>query len=394
MSENDSNMTDDTVNKTAATETTANEITENKSASNETDGKEKTSKDNTEAEDTTKHRGRFSQVFIYLGKLFRMFIFQNDWKVLPMSAIISGLVSFVVGANLFKTQEGTLMGTFALACICIWNGFFNSIQVICRERPIVKREHRSGMHISAYISAHMIYQAFLCLGQTIITIIVCKLTGVAFPKQSLITSWAIIDIGISLFLITYCADIMALMVSSIVHTTTTAMTIMPFLLIFQLVFSGGFFQLNGDLVNKIKETTISKWGLTALCSQGNYNSLQMVTLWNAVSKFQDLDASDYLVGLEDYTDEEPQQEMIPVNDLDFTTAPKKELKPIRDFMVYAQESGAKEQILNWSGRNNQNPNYAFDANIVLKCWRRLILFIIIYASIAVISLEFIDRDKR
>ena len=84
--------------------------------------------------------GHIYQTFIYLGKLFRMFIFQNDWKVLPMAAIIAGLVSFVVGKNVFVNQEGTLTGTFALTCVCIWNGFFNSIQVICRERPIVKKE--------------------------------------------------------------------------------------------------------------------------------------------------------------------------------------------------------------------------------------------------------------
>ena len=70
-----------------------------------------------------KHRGRVAQTFIYLGKLFRMFLFQNDWKVLPMSAVIAALVAFAVGANLFKTMEGTMMGTFALSCICIWNGF-------------------------------------------------------------------------------------------------------------------------------------------------------------------------------------------------------------------------------------------------------------------------------
>ena len=86
-----------------------------------------------------RHTGRIPQTFIYLGKLFRMFIFQNDWKVLPMAAIIAGLISFAVGSNLFKTMEGTLTGSFAVACICIWNGFFNSIQVICRERAIIKR---------------------------------------------------------------------------------------------------------------------------------------------------------------------------------------------------------------------------------------------------------------
>lgn len=308
-----------------------------------------------------KHRGRFSQVFICLGKLFRMFIYQNDWKVLPMAAIIAGLVSFVVGANLFKTQEGTLMGTFALACICIWNGFFNSIQVICRERPIVKREHRAGMHVSSYIMAHMIYQAFLCLCQTVITISVCRITRVTFPTESLITPWAMIDIGISLFLTTYCADILALMISAIVHTTTAAMTIMPFMLIFQLVFSGAFFQLNGFAV-KITNFTVAKWGLTALCSQGNYNSKPMVSLWNAALKLQNLEVDGE--------------------------------KPIWEVMNYIETNGLKDQILEWSGSQNQNPVYAFDPSNVLKCWGLLLLFTLIYAVIAVIFLEFIDRDKR
>ena len=290
-----------------------------------------------------------------------MFIFQNDWKVLPMAAIIAGLVSFVVGANLFKTQEGTLIGTFALACICIWNGFFNSIQVICRERAIVKREHRAGMHISSYITAHMIYQAFLCLCQTVITIAVCRMTKVTFPAEKLITPWAIVDIAITLFLTTYCADIMALMVSAIVHTTTTAMTIMPFMLIFQLVFSGGFFQLQGTAV-KITNFTVAKWGLTALCSQGNYNAKPMVTLWNAVAKFQDIEVL--------------------------------RKKPIWEFMRMAEKNNLKDIILEWSGKENQNPVYAFETANVLKCWGYLLLFTFIYAFVAVVFLEFIDRDKR
>ena len=69
-------------------------------------------------------------------------------------------------------------------------------------------------------------------------------------------------------------------------------------------------------------------------------------------------------------------------------------KPIQEFMRYAQESGAKDQILEWSGKNNQNSDYAFDPAIVEDCWEHLLLFIFIYAAIAVLCLEFIDRDKR
>ncbi|MGX8684149.1 MAG: hypothetical protein ACSW78_02605, partial [Lachnospiraceae bacterium] len=116
-----------------------------------------------------RHRGRLAQIPIYLGKDFRMFIFQTDWKVLPMSALIAGMIGFVVGENMFVTMEGTFQCSLALTCICIWNGFFNSIQSVCRERPIIKREHRSGMHISSYIIAHLIYQMFLCVMQAMLT---------------------------------------------------------------------------------------------------------------------------------------------------------------------------------------------------------------------------------
>ena len=83
--------------------------------------------------DNLRHKGRLAQLGIYLGKFLRMFVYQNDWKVIPIGAVIAGAVTFVVGQNLFVTQEGTLMGAFALVCVCIWNGFFNSIPLVCRE---------------------------------------------------------------------------------------------------------------------------------------------------------------------------------------------------------------------------------------------------------------------
>ena len=64
-----------------------------------------------------RHRGRGAQVWIYLGKMLRMFIYQNDWKVLPMAALIAGLVGMVIQKRLFVTMEGTLMGSFALVMV-------------------------------------------------------------------------------------------------------------------------------------------------------------------------------------------------------------------------------------------------------------------------------------
>lgn len=168
--------------------------------------------------------GRAAQVGIYYRKFLRMFVYQSDWKVLPIGAIIAALVMLVVGHNMFITQEGTNYGAFALTCACIWNGVFNSIQVVCRERDIIKREHRAGMFISSYILAHMLYQLLLCVLQSCVTLIICWIVGVRFPETGVITSSGVLDFGIIILLITYTADIMGLMVSSLVKSTTTAMT--------------------------------------------------------------------------------------------------------------------------------------------------------------------------
>ena len=236
-----------------------------------------------------RHKGRSSQVLIYLGKQLRFFINESDWKVLPMAAVIAALVGMVIRKRLFINMEGSLIGGFALTCMAIWNGCFNSIQAVCRERAIIKREHRSGMHITSYVAAHMIYQFLLCAAQTGLTMYVLLLMDVKFNSPgavAVITPWVIVDIGITMLLISYASDMLSLFISSISHTTTGAMTIMPFVLIFQLVFSGGIIPLPA-WSQKLSDYTISNYGIKAITSQSGYNELPMVTAWNTLAGMKD-----------------------------------------------------------------------------------------------------------
>lgn len=303
------------------------------------------------------HRGRLAQIPIYLGKNFRMFIYQTDWKVLPMSALIAGLIASVVGENMFVTMEGQFQCSLALTCVCIWNGFFNSIQSVCRERPIIKREHRAGMHISSYVAAHLIYQMFLCAAQALITVSVCKTIGIKFPTEGFITKWFLVDIWITIFLITYASDITSLFISCVVHNTTTAMTVMPFMLIFQLVFSGGAFTLSGPAA-WMTNLTISKYGLVALCAQGNYNSLKSVLLWNTIFRVRE-------------------------------SSPE-----LKEALRQVERAGKLEEILQRSGEAMQETAYEMTKSNIFSCWAHLILFTVIFAVLCVIVLEFIDNDRR
>ena len=215
---------------------------------------------------------RFGQIQIYVGKCFRMFRNEKGWKVLISAAIITLIISSVTGENTFVAAQDTRNGAFALVCACIWVGIFNSIQSICRERAIIKREHRTGLHISSYMIAHMIYELVICLMETVVVTLIMYFanrdhfpeTGVFFPP--------LLELMITFFLIIYSSDVLGLLVSGIVKNENTAMTVMPFILIVQLVMSGMIFALEGAS-KMIANFTISKWGVNAICVTADVNSL-------------------------------------------------------------------------------------------------------------------------
>lgn len=303
------------------------------------------------------HTGRLGQISIYLGKLFRIFVNERDWKGLPLSAAIALMVAFVMGKNLFTNMERLKAGAFAIVCVCIWNGFFNSIQVVCRERAIVKREHRSGLHITAYIGAHMIYQAVICLLQVIISIAIYKWYGITFPKESIVTGSFILDFGITLWLITYAADMMALMVSCIVKTTTAAMTVMPFLLIIQLVFAGVIFSFSGGAAAIVQKMTFSHWGTVAICSVADYNDLTSHALFSAIYQFRSV-------------------------------------PEIKSLVDYIQKTNIRYKMDILSAQSMKDSLYAGTITNILRCWCVLAIIGLVCVTIGIISLEMIDRDKR
>ena len=368
------------------------------------------------------HRGRTAQIPIYLGKLLRNFAFLNDWKVIPMAAIIAGLVAMVIRGSFFVSMEGTLQGALALTCVGIWNGCFNSIQSVCRERDIVKREHRSGMHIFPYIVSHMLYQALLCLAQTIITIYVFYKVGVKFPENGLWLGISEMEFGVTLFLISYASDMLSLLVSCLAHSTTAAMTVMPFLMIFQLVFSGGIFALP-DWATNLSKLSVSSYGVKCICAQADYNQTTMWAGWNVISRMKDQEIEITLTQgqiLEVVTDRENPL-MKGVAAIPVAKVPLLGEMTVGDFMDMARDTDVDEEIrdkelsisctvqdlLDMVGERRvfetvtgksaeaaQKPEYEHSRKNVTSCWWALLLYMMICGFLAALALKSIDKDKR
>lgn len=210
------------------------------------------------------------QIPVYVSKNYRLFMNQGDWKFIVIAAVISFLVCSIVGKDMFSTYEDTKSGFFAIISAAIWIGVFNSIQRICKEHDTITSEYRSGLHISAYVLSHVIFDFVLCLIQSIILILICMLF-IDFPSDGIILGKSVLEYFITLFLIVWGSDIMGIMISSVASTPNVAMTAMPFVLILQLVMSGVLFDLSG-WSEKVAYITFSKWGMSALGSIGDLNS--------------------------------------------------------------------------------------------------------------------------
>ena len=69
-------------------------------------------------------------------------------------------------------------------------------------------------------------------------------------------------------------------------------------------------------------------------------------------------------------------------------------RPVWEILHYIEVNGMKEGLLLKSAEFNQNPNYEGGTDNILRCWGRLLLFIVVFSCLSVASLECIDRDKR
>ncbi len=215
------------------------------------------------------------QTQVYFRKVARISMREKAWKYIIFAVIIAGIVAFVISDNMLETFEGTKSGFFTIASACIWVGIFNSIQSICKEHDIIRSEYRQGMKMTAYVMANVIWQFILSLVQSAIIFILCIILVDVESDALLFDPY--VEYFITILLLTFGSSVLGLMVSSIAGNPTTAMTIMPFVLIVQLILSGVLFELEGAM-EVFAWITFSKWGMSAFGSIADMNDIEMSLL--------------------------------------------------------------------------------------------------------------------
>lgn len=205
-----------------------------------------------------------------LSTRFHEMINVKQYKFVVLAFLMISLMSFVLKEDIFKTYSATRSGIFTLVCASIWLGIFNSIQTICSCRQRIIDDFLNEMRVGSFVLSELIFQIFICFIQTLIVMIVFTFTF-SYNKEGIITK-SIIEYFIMIFLIIYSSDILGLILSSFVKSSVTAMELMPFVLVIQMILPGTLFELKG-ILEKFSFFTISKWGMDALGSIANLEKL-------------------------------------------------------------------------------------------------------------------------
>lgn len=213
----------------------------------------------------------FSQLWVLTVRSFD--ILSNDIKHLGMLIvlpILSAIVIIMVGKEeAFLNYEATQVNIFSIVCAVIFIGIFNSIQDVCNERSILKREYMTNLRLDAYICSKLITQFVICSFQTlIITIMFFK--NFDFPLQGIVFYSSAIDGYVTILLLMLASAMTGIFISSIVRSAEVANLVAPIVILLQIVFSDNLTDLKGTL-EKISYFMLSRWGMSGLSAISRLN---------------------------------------------------------------------------------------------------------------------------
>lgn len=187
--------------------------------------------------------------------------------------LLAALISFVADGEQFEQYEMTKSLLFALSCSAFWIGMLNSIQEICKERSITRREYMTGLSLTSYVISKIAVLGVLCLVQSLLlTGVFSLLVGVPYYGVFLPP---FIEMLITAFTTSLASAAIGLFVSSLFTNADRAMTVAPILLLPQILFSGLIFKLEGS-TQLISWLTVCRFSMEGFGTVADLNELDLM----------------------------------------------------------------------------------------------------------------------
>jgi len=157
-----------------------------------------------------------------------------------------------------------------------WIGAANAIGEIVRERPIIQRERASGLGIAPYVASKVVVLGTLTAAQcAVMALLALARQGSAGPG-SLFPS-PLPELVLAAVLAGICGMALALLISAVASTVDQAMTVLPVILVLEMLLAlGGLFP---DLVDKpvlkqLSYAASTQWAFSASASSVDLGRMQ------------------------------------------------------------------------------------------------------------------------
>jgi len=150
-----------------------------------------------------------------------------------------------------------------MASVAVWFGLLNAAREITKERTILARERLAGLKVVPYLAAKFLPLAALCFVQMAVLLgAVVMRAGV--PEAGLVAG-PFLDLLLTLVLTSLGGVGMGLLLSSTVANEDRAMSVVPILLIPQLLLGGILFHIPENL-GLLSKVTLTYWATRAMGS--------------------------------------------------------------------------------------------------------------------------------
>ncbi len=147
-----------------------------------------------------------------------------------------------------------------IAVAATWFGAFNAAREIVKEMPIFLRDRLSGLRVLPYLLSKVVVLAALCIAQTVALVAILALR-VDLPTSGVLM-WGPLEIWISTALAAFAALGMGLLISASVGNPDRAQSLVPIILIPQMIFIGG--PSLGTAGQFISNFTVTRWAGEAM----------------------------------------------------------------------------------------------------------------------------------
>jgi ABC-type multidrug transport system ATPase subunit len=194
--------------------------------------------------------------------------------LLLQAPIIAAILLALTRTNIFASHtlfdEGDAQTPlFVMVMAAIWFGTLNSAREIVKEAPIYRRERTINLGLVPYVLSKVFVLGLLCVLQSFILLYIVGLKS-GYPSSGILLP-PFAEMYVSLLLTSLGGLTMGLLVSSLAPNTDRAISIVPLLLIAQIIFAGNIFKLSGPAA-WLSYLMLARWGMMALGSTVNLHA--------------------------------------------------------------------------------------------------------------------------